>query len=440
MTSTKLSEIVDAVLYEGFILYPYRPSTKKNGRERFTFGRLYPKEYADSQNGAEPWRNQTQCLFQAQTNEAALEISVRFLHLMWREAGFQEADGAFLVQSQLAVNGELHLTWQEAVEREMKVTLGPLDSAEPLQIRREFAFPASRVEEPLAAEEGKAKAALVRRQEALSGAVEVEAAPVGGRVFRITVRVENRTPLPGPPNPDAVAMKTFASVHTILTGRGGEFISLLDPPELFRKEAAACKNIGTWPVLVGEEERLERDTMLSSPIILYDYPRVAPESAGNFFDGTEIDEMLTLRVLTMTDREKLEMRGVDEFARRILERTEATTADDLLRMHGTLRKPNAARDLFNPTRAVQDVFTQGRRLSKGTRVRVQPKRRADAIDMMIAGKVAVVEAIEEDAEHHVHLALVLEEDPGKDLGWARQPGHRFFYSVDEVEPLEEAVS
>ena len=77
--------------------------------------------------------------------------------------------------------------------------------------------------------------------------------------------------------------------------------------------------------------------MLSSPIILYDYPQIAPESPGALFDGTEIDEILTLRIMTLTDEEKREMRTVDERAREILERTENMPPDQLMKIHGVLR-------------------------------------------------------------------------------------------------------
>ena len=77
--------------------------------------------------------------------------------------------------------------------------------------------------------------------------------------------------------------------------------------------------------------------MLSSPIILYDYPQIAPESAGDLFDGTEIDEILALRILTLTEDEKREMRDGDERARQILERTEALPEEQFLKLHGVLR-------------------------------------------------------------------------------------------------------
>ena len=77
--------------------------------------------------------------------------------------------------------------------------------------------------------------------------------------------------------------------------------------------------------------------MLSSPIILYDHPQIAPESAGNLFDSTEIDEILSLRILTLTDDEKREMRQSDDRAREILERTENMPEEQFMKLHGVLR-------------------------------------------------------------------------------------------------------
>jgi hypothetical protein len=74
-------------------------------------------------------------------------------------------------------------------------------------------------------------------------------------------------------------------------------------------------------------------------------------------------------------------------------------------------------------------------LTRGDRVRIRPKSRADVMDIALAGRTGIIEAVEQDAEQRIHLALILENDPGKDLGWLRQTGHRFFYRLDEVEPL-----
>ncbi len=134
---------------------------------------------------------------------------------------------------------------------------------------------------------------------------------------------------------DEALMQSLVSTHTILEVSDGEFVSMIDPPEPFRSLAADCHNIGTWPVLVGVEG--EKDTMLSAPIILYDYPQIAPESPGDLFDSTEIDEILTLRIMTLTEDEKRAMSAVDKRARALLERTESLARDQLIGLHGTIR-------------------------------------------------------------------------------------------------------
>ena len=137
------------------------------------------------------------------------------------------------------------------------------------------------------------------------------------------------------PSRDRALLQSLISAHSILHITNGEFASLLETPKELREAAAECRNVGTWPVLVGDDG--ERDAMLSSPIILYDYPQIAPESAGDLFDGTEIDEILALRILTLTEDEKREMREGDERARQVLERTEAMPAEQFAKLHGTLR-------------------------------------------------------------------------------------------------------
>lgn len=258
--STTLEQIVNAVLYEGYILYPYRASSKRNFRERFTFGRVYPKDYSDLQPWAEPCLIQTECLLQTKEAKPEVEVTVRFLHPMWREVSEVSEAGAFRAVPELSVDGELYQSWQEATEREITVSLGTSSR---------FSFPATRATEELSS-----TAAILRRQEALKGVVEAQGTAMGRGVFKITVKVLNRTPMGGTlcNDQDAVIMRTFASTHTILHCANGEFISSME------QGAEKCRNIGTFPVLVGDEEKQERHTMLSSPIILYDYPRIAPES------------------------------------------------------------------------------------------------------------------------------------------------------------------
>jgi len=349
----------------------------------------------------------------------------------------QDRPPDFEVVPDFRVGEQLYQTWQEVVEQKVEVPTFAL--REKWQTTHEFQFPSSRAVEPIRGDDGKISAVLVRRQDAVRGVIEVVAQPVDDVVFKITVRILNRTPVPPNDleNQSAIIMRTCTSTHTILHTQGGEWLSLTDPPPAYAEATAACKNIGTWPVLVGDQSKHERDAMLSSPIILYDYPQIAPESPGDLFDGLEIDEILTLRVMAMSDAEKIEMRQVDEQARRILERTENMSSDHLLKMHGVMRSVRSSNeDFFNPTTRLESATVGGVQVKAGDRVRIRPKRRADVMDMALNGKIGVIEAVEQDVEGGVQLALVLDDDPGRDLGMMRQPGHRFFYATDEVELIQ----
>jgi hydrogenase maturation protease len=354
MNRSLVEKIADAVLYEGYILYPYRPSAVKN-QQRWNFGALCPESYSLAQGGTEAWTMQTECLVEG-SERAAFDIKVRFLHLLTREVGVPNedcgsrvagcddeeiqasvSDSDLNVVASLEVGGRVFQTWQEAVERTFSAPSLELGKLVARAERLTFSFPQSRALEPLRDEGGRLVGVIVRTQQSVEGALELSAARAREGLFKITARILNITPLEdakGKSRDDAL-MRSLVSTHTILSVRDGEFVSLLDPPEAFRDAAGGCGNVGTWPVLVGAEG--ERGVMLSSPIILYDYPQIAPESAGELFDGTEIDEILTLRIMTLTDEEKREMRGADERARQILERTETLPAEQLMKMHGAMR-------------------------------------------------------------------------------------------------------
>jgi len=351
-----VERIVSALLYEGYILYPYRASAVKNQR-RWNFGVVYPQDYSLSQGGAEASSMQTECLLLGD-HQAKLDVKIRFLHLLARTVGAdtrvcpytdsqtvldsltdpQETIGQdFHASEPLEIGPAIPDSWQEAVEREVDAPDVDLSEIVAEPRRMTFAFPAMREEAPLLDSSGQAVGVIALRQQFIEGTVEVAAERAGDGLFKIAVRILNLTPLEDAyhKSRDEALMRSLISTHIILGVRHGEFVSLLDPPEAFSEAAAGCRNIGAWPTLVGEEG--ERDCMLSSPIILYDYPQVAPESAGDFYDGTEIDELLTLRVMTMTDQEKQEMRLVDERARQILERTETLSSERLMRLHGAVR-------------------------------------------------------------------------------------------------------
>ncbi|HZS40080.1 MAG TPA: hypothetical protein VFF06_24790 [Polyangia bacterium] len=386
MNRAAAERIAQALLYEGYLLYPYRASSVKN-RQRWSFAVLYPPGFC---GGADPSSMRTECL--ARGAGAVFEAEVRFLHLV-------ERDG-----------------WQAAVERTVAVPEVAL--AELIGRAREvrFAFPAaapsSSPSEPGA------------RQEAIEGRITLAAERLDEALYRVSVAVDNVTAFAGGGRDEAL-LRSFASAHTLVGVRAGELVSLLEPPDALAAAAATCRNVGTWPVLVGDEAR--RDTMLSSPIILYDHPRVAPESPGDLFDGTEIDEILTLRILTLSDDEKRELRAGDPRGAALLARTEALGEAELTRLHGALRKLEAPK----PER----VLARGVALGPGDRVRLRPSGRADIFDLALAGMTATIESVEQDYEDRVFVAVTIDDDPGKDLGARGQPGHRFFFRPDEVEPL-----
>ena len=297
MSPEAVRKIADAVLYEGYMLYPYRPSSIKN-RQRWTFGGLYPDAYAPTTGDRSSL--QAQVLARA-TASTRFSIQVRFLHLLSETKSGQ--------------------AWQIGVEREIVVS-----GIEPESRRLEsFHFSAS--------------ASADGRQEEVSGTIALTAAGIQQGVQQITVRVANATESPiSPISREEASMHALIATHAILHVTEGAFISLTDPPEDLLAAASQCVNEGVWPVLAGESGTAE--WMLASPIILYDYPQIAPESPGDLFDGTEIDEILTLRVLTMTDAEKEEMRRSDPRLRAMLDRTEALSEEEMWKLHGALRDPH----------------------------------------------------------------------------------------------------
>lgn len=343
MKLEQIKEIANAVLYEGYLLYPYRQSAIKN-RTRWTFGVVYPREYSAANGGIEPWTMHTECLVEGRADDIVLDISVRFLHLLLRtvehsgaakEQRIDEYAGEWSIASRLA--GE---PLQEGMEREVSALNLPLRELLAHSRRVPIEFPASRmVEQPANAPETE----IIREQQAIVGAFVLTAEQLGTQLFKLIVEIENTTPVTSvvTSRRDAILFQSFVSTHTILQVRQGAFISLLDPPEALQPFVNGCQNVRTWPVLVGDEG--EREALLSSPIILYDYPQIAPESPGALFDGSEIDEILSLRILTLTNEEKEQMRQ-DEHTREILERTEALTPEQFMRLHGAIRDLRPVRE------------------------------------------------------------------------------------------------
>ncbi len=300
-------KVADAVLYEGYMLYPYRRSAIKN-QQRWSFGILYPPAYEEVQSGTERSVMHSECLLEIEA-EACIDVELRFL--------------------QLAQVGEDR---EEGIERSVKFSVplpGDWHSVT-------FAFPASSEIEPLTGKKEGTARTLKHTLQELSGTVTLLPERIAEGIVKLSIEVTNETRASRSGlDRNSALLRSLLSAHTILSATGADFVSLLDPPEQHRDAVSKCKNVGNFPVLVGEEA--EHDMMLCSPIVLYDYPQIAPESAGDFYDSTEMDEMLTLRVMTLTEEEKTEMRGSDDRVRDLLQRTEETAREQLMRTHGTIR-------------------------------------------------------------------------------------------------------
>lgn len=334
MNIDAVQPIADAVLYEGYLLYPYRQTAVKN-QQRWTFGGVYPPAYSTAQRGADASTMRTESLITG--NDARVTVRVRFLHVTERSVGEQTSPPDFRLVDELWVGDRVYRSWQEAVERVVEAVHLPLAGLIAAPTRVPIHFPASREIEPLRDATNDDVGVLIRTQQAIDGAIVIGAERLGEDLYKLSVQIENLTRLAtvSEPRREDALPQTFISTHTIMGVQDGAFISLTDPPTGLESAVAGCQNVGTWPVLVGEEG--DRSLMLSSPIILPDYPQIAPESAADLFDGTEIDEILTLRIMTLTDDEKREIQQSDPRGHELLARTEAIPEEQFRKMHGVLR-------------------------------------------------------------------------------------------------------
>jgi hypothetical protein len=328
-------KVADAVLYEGYMLYPYRPSAIKN-RQRWSFGILYPPGYEEVARATERSQMHSECLLNT-FGDAAVRIHVRFLHALALQVARVSGDD-FEPARSVVVDGKLIEDRDEAVERSVEFEAAVGDG-----VKQDFDFSfAGLSESELSRDKGGHTVAVIRRlQNEIRGRVTFSAQLVREGVLKLSIDVSNLSSITsGTTDRDAALRGSLLSAHTILAATGGEFVSLLDPPDDLRDDVAACNSVGNFPVLVGDSN--ERDMLLCSPIVLYDYPQIAPESAGDFYDATEMDEMLTLRVMTLTDNEKDEMRSGDDRVRNLLQRTEESAREQLMRTHGTIRSMRPA--------------------------------------------------------------------------------------------------
>ncbi|HMC09618.1 MAG TPA: hypothetical protein VKL22_09915 [Actinomycetota bacterium] len=469
MSFEAAKQVADAILYEGYVLYPYRASAAKN-QVRWQFGVLAPKDWAEG--GGEHAEQQTQCLLEAE-DDAVVELRLRFLQVQAKLIEELGAAGTFAEVPSLTVDGSTLITWDEAVEQqvELQIPVAQLLAGDEVVA---IGIPGGEEVQEVRDAGGSVAGRVRRCRRPLEATLRVAAERLDGPfgAIRLTVRIDNETPYgdAGAPRRDAMR-SSLVACHTLLglmpTG-SGRFISLLEPPQWAKADAESCVNLHTFPVLIGAN-RDRPEVVLSSPIILYDWPEIAPESQGDLFDATEIDEILILRTMTLTDEEKREARATDPRAAEIIDRVDSMPQELLDRLHGAVRY---LRDVTGSPAEVPEIATGsdgmpvfgqqppgtestpwwdpgadssvdpdtdtveigGVLVAKGARVRLRPgARRSDAQDMFLAGKVAEVQAVFHDLEGKRFLAVTLEDDPNADL--QIQHGRFLYFSPDEVEPI-----
>ena len=450
MTATwdRARAIADAVLYEGYLLYPYRATSSKN-QSRWQFGVLGPPGASAAGVGEEDTLS-SQFLIDG---DGELTLVVRFLQLQHRRAERDVGGGRFEPVDELTSGLQSWVTWDEAVECELP--FGPFGLGEP----RTVPVTAASGDDTEIVDGGR----LIRTREAIRAELTVTVQRDDG-LNRVSVSVRNT----GTPAVDkdldkerAIATSLIGT-HVIGEVVGGEFVSLLDPPDSALGPVSRCEQHRCFPVLAGRPG--ERDLLLISPIILYDHPEIAEQSEGALYDSTEIDEILWVGVMTMTDEEKAEARATDPLAAALIDRCDAMSPEAMQQLHGILRNPHAGSprgfdeldeqmrsaglipeipegvDWWDPLadNAVRPdldaVLVNGVRVAAGSRVRLRPNRRADAQDIFFTGKSARVTSVHEDVDGQQYVGVIVEDDP--DVEMPEAYGRYLYFAPDEVEPLE----
>ncbi len=267
-----------------------------------------------------------------------------------------------------------------------------------------------------------------------------------GSCVALALTVRNRTAPSTPPATRPAALwSSMVGTHVLLAVNGGEFLSTIDPPPELTIEAGRGVSDGLFPVLAGNDGG--SDVMLCVPMILADHPEVAPESQTAMFDATEIDEILALRIVTLTDNEKAEARTTDPRAAAMIDRCEQMDPDAWHRLHGTLRpvEPPAQKSsaspapwwdpsvdaAFDPFRSTVSIGANV--IGPGSSVRLRPARTADAGDMFLENLIATVRGVFTDVDGGRMLGVTIDDDPGADF--FAENGRYYFFGVDEVEVL-----
>ncbi|NMH97206.1 hypothetical protein [Pseudonocardia acidicola] len=453
----EVAALADAVLFEGYLLYPYRASAQKN-RLRWQWGVLTPEGFGTENN--EPSSSRTECLLEPRPG-AELHVRVRFLQVQDRTV----LDAAGREVDELTVGDARHLRFEEGIPRQVDFTVAVSDLA--VGVTVPIRMPASESTEEIVDGAGAGSGRLVRRCRPLTGRIVLGTTELPGPYGALRLRLDvhnDAEPSAGVPREEALRTSLIGT-HSVLAVSAGAFLSLTDPPEWARPAAAECVNTGSWPVLAGPPERV--DLLLASPIILSDHPQLAPESTINLFDGTENDEILTLRTMVLTDAEKAEARATDPRAAAVIDAVDALPPEILERLHGAIRSMGPAAPgptiisgagfgADSPAEQPPDrvpwwdpaadasvdpetdsVLVGGVPVAKGSAVVLRPGPGGDAQDLFLAGMRATVQAVVHDVDGGVHVAVSVADadSPDADLEADLQLAHgRFrYFRPDELE-------
>ncbi len=293
--------------------------------------------------------------------------------------------------------------------------------------------------------------------DALEGHARLRVDPAGDGLQRVRVCVHNTTSLADADIDRGTALRAgLLSTHVVVTCPGSRFVSPLETRDF--------ESVNTFPVLATPTD----DTVLGAAIVLPDHPQLAPQSRGNLFDNTEIEEALLLHVHALPDMEREAIADQDPAVRAMVERAAATTPEDIFDLHGVMHptppgvlstpvteEPHPVFEGWRPPEQTErrppeqteppeppadlpafpghtEVTAGGVTFRRGDRVRLRPKREGDPIDHMVAGRTATIEKLLHDVDNCLYFAVTVDGDPGQEL--LRDTGRFLYFFEGEVEP------
>ena len=376
-----LEQLVDSLLYEGYALYPYTPGATKNATPT-PFGIVYPPAYAATLESTFD-HLELRCVLEAPA-DSVLRAEVRFL----------------------MAGGERH----QATPRRLELAGAMLGALAVAPIEKQ------------AGVETDTGAPLVV-------GLSLSARELGDGAHEVALRVANRTLVSSGLDRAGAIARSLLSTHPILRVAGGRFISVLE---------RACESVNTFPVLASAQD----DAVVGAAIVLPDHPQIAPESRGDLFDCSEIEEALLLHVQALSDGEREEIERQDPAVREMIARAATATPRDIARLHGrlTLRDPQTDEPpteppgLVDPRAGEEVVDVAQRRFRRGGTVLIRPPAGADLHARMLDGRTATIERIFTDYDGRVHLGVTIDDDPGQEL--MRETGRYLFFFVEEVEVIQ----